>query len=139
MKTFSGMMGGDSFEQQFENVFDKMEALKTQTERFKNILKNEEECTFIAVCQAEFFSVFETERLVQELTMNEIDIRNIVINMIVFPEGDCKKCSTRYKMQKKYIDQIYELYDDFHIVPMFMLDNEVRGVSALQDYSKDLF
>jgi len=82
---------------------------------------------------------FETERLVQELTMNEIDIRNIVINMIIFPEGDCKKCRTRYKMQKKYIDQIYELYDDFHIVPMFMLDNEVRGVESLQDYSKDLF
>jgi len=139
MKTFSGMMGGDSFEQQFESVFDKMEMLKVQTERFKNILKDQDLCTFIAVCQAEFFSVFETERLVQELTMNEIDIRNIVINMIVYPEGDCKKCKTRYKMQKKYIDQIYELYDDFHIVPMYMLDDEVRGVSSLKNYSKDLF
>jgi len=119
MKSVSGLMGGESFEQQFESVFEKMEALKNQTEKFKNILKDNELCTFIAVCQAEFFSVFETERLVQELTMNEIDMRNIVINMIVFPEGDCKKCSTRYKMQKKYIDQIHELYDDFHITPMF--------------------
>jgi arsenite-transporting ATPase len=115
-----------------------MEGLKKQTNVFKNILKDQDLCTFIAVCQAEFFSVFETERLVQELTMNEIDISNIVINMIVYPEGDCKKCRTRYKMQRKYIDQIHQLYDDFHVTPMFQLDEEIRGVEGLKSYAVDL-
>lgn len=139
VKTFGAMMGGDnSFESMFDSSFNKMELIKKQTEQFKNTLQNPDLSTFIAVCQAEFFSVYETERLVQELANSEMDIRNIVVNMIVEPCENCKKCTARYKMQKKYLDQILALYDDFHITPMFQKDEEIRGVQGLIDYSKDL-
>lgn len=55
--------------------------------------------------------------------------------MILFPERDRRKYKTRHKMQKKHIDQIYELYDDF---TMFMLVEEVRGIASLKEYLKDL-
>jgi len=32
------------------------------------------------------------------LTKFNIDIHNIVINQIVFPDGDCKMCNARYKV-----------------------------------------
>lgn len=94
-------------------------------------MKNPELTTFVAVCIPEFLSVYETERLVQELATNEIDIYNIVVNQIVFPDGDCKKCLARYKMQSKYISQVIELYDDFHVVFMEQENNEIRGVESL--------
>jgi len=42
--------------------------------------------TFIAVCIPEFLSMYETERLIQELANFNIDIRNIVINQLLYPE-----------------------------------------------------
>ena len=79
--------------------------------------------------------MYETERLIQELFKFEIDIRNIVINQVLFDCGNCKMCKSRVNMQKKYIDQIKELFEDFHITILPLQENEVRGVNSLTPFS----
>ena len=42
-------------------------------------------------------------------------------------------------MQDKYLTQIEEIYDDFHLVVNPQLDNEVRGMDNLRHFGKLLF
>jgi len=118
----------------------------------------QEKTTFICVCISEFLSLYETERLVQELTTYEIDTHNIVINQLLFPkkgscsrfpqhgqltlsekDSNCEHCRVRTAMQQKYLNEAYELYDEFfHIIKLPLLTEEVRGPEKLKSFSKML-
>jgi len=139
LNQMTSMMGGQAGSQ--EDMFAKLESMRAVITEVNTQFKDPEKTTFVCVCISEFLSLYETERLVQELTSYEIDTHNIVVNQLLFPkkESNCEHCTVRYKMQQKYLNEAHELYDDFfHIIQLPLLTQEVRGPAALKEFSQML-
>merc|ERR1719491_1740416 len=157
----SALFGGGSPESVQEALLGRLEETREIINKVNTAFQDPAMTTFVCVCIPEFLSIYETERLVQELSKFGIDSHNIVVNQVLFPEKDAEELSewfdehgpslpkeaqeittklmARKKMQDKYIGQCFDLYgEDFHVVLMPLLDYEVRGSEKLTDFSEFL-
>eukprot|EP01028_Stygiella_incarcerata_P005486 TRINITY_DN2310_c0_g1_i1.p1 TRINITY_DN2310_c0_g1~~TRINITY_DN2310_c0_g1_i1.p1 ORF type:complete len:347 (-),score=89.85 TRINITY_DN2310_c0_g1_i1:1008-2048(-) len=99
-------------------------------------LQDPNRTTFVCVCIPEFLSLYETERLVQELASSRIDTHNVVVNQVLYPDSDCicTQCNARARLQKVYLDKIDMLYEDFHVIRVPLLTEEVRGLKRIEAF-----
>ncbi|GMM48641.1 guanine nucleotide exchange factor [Pichia kluyveri] len=135
MGSLLSMMGGD----QKQEMFNKLADIKEQVTEVNKQFQDPELTTFICVCISEFLSLYETERLIQDLMKYNMDVNTIIVNQLLFADEDeCKRCQARWKMQRKYLDQMDELYEDYHLIKMPLLGNEIRGLPNLKKFSKFL-
>eukprot|EP01134_Creolimax_fragrantissima_P006610 CFRG6610T1 len=132
----SGMMGMPAFDE--EKITAQLNQTKEVIDEVIRQFQDPESTTFVCVCIAEFLSLYETERLVQELTKFDIDTHNIIVNQLVIPDdkSECGLCKSRVKIQQKYLTQIDDLYEDFNVTKLPLLTHEVRGVEMVKIFSE---
>lgn len=134
------LMGQGGQENSMLSLISKLDEIRSATLEVNKQFRDPDLTTFVCVCIAEFLSLYETERMIQELTGFGIDTNTIIVNQLVIPgpEETCKRCLARRKLQNKYLTQIHELYEDFHIVEIPLLTDEVRGIDKIERFSEML-
>ncbi|MFH4982691.1 hypothetical protein AB6A40_009400 [Gnathostoma spinigerum] len=137
-----GILGADNVS--VSETTKKLKETQEVVSKINSQFRDPDLTTFVCVCIAEFLSLYETERLIQELAKQNIDTHNIIVNQLLFPDKDssgcvkCKKCLARYNIQQKYLKQIDDLYDDFNVTKLPLLEQEVRGPEHIRRFSEYL-
>ena len=135
-----GGAGKDMNPLDLDAIYEKMKSFMPAIRKIRDEFKNPEQTTFVAVCIAEFLSLYETERLIQELCELEIDCGALIINQLVTESKQKENLMKfRRKIQDKYLSQYDDLYgEDFHLVKVPLVDDEIRGVDKLFKFSGNL-
>lgn len=126
-----------------EEIAERLSNMQETILRVVKQFQDPERTTFICVCIAEFLSVYETERLIQDLAEHDIDAHNIVVNQLFPPSATeaerIDMVCARIGMQQKYLREIDELYArDMRLVVLPLEPQEVRGAEALRRFGQRL-
>ena len=115
--------------------------LKDLRSNASKILTDPTLCTFVCVTLPEFLPIFETERLIDFLSDNNIETHTIIVNQVLQKEniGTCQYCNKKYESQQKYLKDIEEVYGDmFRIVKVPAQIEEVKGRAAILNFANAL-
>jgi arsenite/tail-anchored protein-transporting ATPase len=83
----AGMLGGNNMSKLKTHVKDKLTQYKHDIQKVSMMLQDQQRTRFIVVCIAEYLSVSETKRLLQELTKNHVVASHIIVNQLVVQEA----------------------------------------------------
>ena len=121
-----------------DRTIETLEIMKEKVLVARDQLMDAEKTQFVKVMIPTMMSVFETERLADELNMHVIDHKYSVINMINPENKNCQYCSQRREEHLKNVEYIKTLFAKDKIVLMEAFDTEIRGLEMLRKFGAEL-
>ncbi|MCE7739513.1 MAG: ArsA family ATPase [Candidatus Heimdallarchaeota archaeon] len=135
MTMMKSLFGGS---QEKDRTVETLETMKEKVLVARDKLMDEEQTQFIKVLIPTMMSVFETERLVEELDQHLISHKFAVVNQINPANDGCSYCMHRHKEHLKNIEYIKSAFPETIITEIEALDREIRGLDMLQVFKEKL-
>jgi arsenite-transporting ATPase len=102
-----------------------------------DFIRDREATKYVLVTIPEALGVRLTERVVQELEENELEVGNLIINYIV-KDGDCDFHRMRRGMQEHYIRVLEETHRKITISKIYLSPYEIKGVESIRQLARSL-
>jgi len=131
VESFSGKYSPDEGD-------DFLVEMKKTVKKIENLLKDGKRSEFVAVTIPEDMAILETERLVNNLNKYGIKVGQLLVNNVL-ESRDCQFCRQRSKAQEEYIGKIRNKFQTLKITTVPLQPNEVKGIGALNNFSRLLF
>lgn len=128
--SFKSLLGMQS---ERDNTLEILEALKKSMGVVRELFRDKEKTEFIIATIPTIMAINETERLSDHLKLEEIQVKNLIINQIMPENIDCNFCSVRSKGQKENLEYIRSLFTAYRITEVPFFDKEIRGIEALKE------
>lgn len=135
MTMMKSLFGGS---QEKDRTVETLETMKEKVLVARDKLMDEEQTQFIKVLIPTMMSVFETERLAEELDQHLISHKFAVVNQINPANDGCSYCMHRHKEHLKNIEYIKSAFPETIITEIEALDREIRGLDMLQVFKEKL-
>ncbi len=143
MKTFlsnamtmvKSLFGGD---QEKDRTVENLEAMKEKVLVARDKLMDETKTQFVKVLIPTMMSIFETERLAEELNQHLIPHKFSVVNMINPKNPECSYCMNRYTEHQKNIEYIKSVFPMDQITTIEAFNREIRGLEMLRELNSKL-
>jgi len=121
--------GGGSDEE--DDSWKMLQQTKDKIRAARIELSDPDTTQFVVVMIPEAMAVFETQRLLTNLSNWHIPANKMIVNQLVPSNPSCQFCTKRYEMQQSNLEDIRELYSDMDIIEVPLFDREIRGVDEL--------
>jgi len=120
----------------FLNIIESWKELARQITNFFCDPKNVE---FILVTIPEALGVYQSHRVIQDLSAHGLGVRHMIINNLVV-RADCEFHRQRMEMQRPYLELLKNEYDGrMTLTPLPLLPYEVKGIERLKQVEEILF
>ncbi len=135
MTMVKSLFGGN---QEKDRTVETLEAMREKVLIARDQLMDPEKTQFVKVMIPTMMSIFETERLVEELDQHLIPHRYVVVNMVNPDNKECQYCTHRRQEHLGNIDYIKSAFRNDDIISIEAFDREIRGLDMLFEFGKVL-
>lgn len=114
-----------------------LKSLSADLRRLRLLLNDQQITEFVPVTIPEAMSIEELTHLLDALRNADLRVRTVLVNRVASPRT-CPFCAARYAAQQVHLAEIARRFADWEIVSAPLLAREVRGIPALQEYTRAL-
>jgi arsenite-transporting ATPase len=108
-----------------------LERLRQPLEHLASLLGDQTRCLFVPVMLAEPASLDETRRLVDRLERMRVPVRDILVNRLYPPVGDCPTCQDICCQQFSVLERLGPKFQKYALWEVPIQREEVRGAEHL--------